>query len=366
MIHIIPYSSDFEEGIKALCRIPVSEQIHISLEREPSYLTGAHVQCEVPLIYVALSDESQVVGVCNIGTRRLWYRQQIISVPYLCDLRIDKRYKGLQILARFSKLYLEMHRDGAYPGQTIVFSDNKLMLSLIDKRKQKPHLLYFPYYHSASIYISTFLRKITKKHTLPEDFSIINASKSNLNDLQQFIDNESSKIDYFPYYNLKELNQPYYTGLKLDDYLILYKSGNIVGVCGVWDQSKIKQTRVVGYTPIIKKFRRLYNLFASIRGKMKLPILGEKINYLSLHTILVQNRSPQLFSYLLHYIQEYKLEEEDQYLLIGLDKQDPLYNSLKEFNIARQMTGQYFYVTHNEKTELSVQNKFYYFETARI
>lgn len=366
MIQIKPYSPADEEGIKALCRIPISEKIYISLEREPSYMTGALVQCEVPSVYVALDEQNKVVGVCNIGTRRLWYRQQIVSVPYLCDLRIDKSHKGLQILTRFSKIYLEMHGKGTFPGQTIVFSDNKLMLGLIEKRRYRSQLLKFPYYHSQGTYVSTFLQRTTIRQLAPEEFSIVPASKSNLEELQQFIYNESAKIDYFPYYDLSELSNAYYEGTKLDDFLILYKGNKIQGVCGIWDQSEIKQTRIKGYSKLIRIFRKIYNAYAFMSTKMKLPLPGEKINYLTLHTILIQDRSKKLFSYLIQRIQELKLKDKDQYLLIGLDQNDPLYESLKEFNVARQVTGQYFHVTTQENSPTGSGDSFFYFEAARI
>ena len=55
---------------------------------------------------------------------------------------------------------------------------------------------------------------------------------------------------------------------------------------GLWDQHSIKQTKILNYSSAIAVLRPVYNLLTPITKGMRLPKLGDSIQYHVLHTLM--------------------------------------------------------------------------------
>ena len=370
MVKVLPYRPEFDEKIKSLCRIPVSGNISLSLEREPNYYTGACIQANEPSVFVVYDDDHQrVLAVFNMGTRKTWFEGEIVDVRYLCDLRIHPDKQSGNVLFIIIKHFGSIAKNERLPAQTIVFGDNHKMINLIEKRaKKNKGKTDIPYYHFMGTLVTHMLQiKAPKiKAERPKGLEIRRATFSDIEQMQTFFDRESQRINYYPYYNFKELEKPYYEGLKIEDFFLSFKDNKLCGICGIWNQTKFKQTRIHGYSQVYQWIKPLYNLLMWASNKPKLPRSGSIINYLNLHTILVEGSDPQILRELIHTIVNENAHKGFNHLLCSMCKEDPLIDALDSFHSLRKIKGNYYCVNHGGSIPNSLKNDFFYLEAARI
>lgn len=366
-IRIVPYQPQHEPGIKALCRIPVSGSIALSLEREPSYYDGASIQCESPAVFVCLRAEDDFVcGLFNIGYRRLYYDGALRQVRYLCDLRIHPKYQKATLLYRMIRFVgqLELNPDGL-PAQTVVFADNLPMIRMINQRAQRPGASRIPYYWQSAELVTTML---TLRRPIVHDpaIEVRRAVPADLPAMQAFWDAQAAGIPYCPHYDFSALGTAYYPGLDASHFFLAFRQGRMEGICGIWDQKGIKQTRISAYSIPYQLVRPWYNLYATLAHKPRLPKAGSIIHYLSLHSLLIERRQPAVFAALLSYITQAVRPQQFEYLLFTLDARDPLSEFLKTLPNKRQMAGYYYLVNYGEPLPAALQAPWVYLDMARI
>ncbi|MBK6265504.1 hypothetical protein JKA74_10685 [Marivirga sp. S37H4] len=366
MIKIAPYQPEFEEGIKALCRIPVSGNISLALEREPNYYAGACLQCEKPEIFVVYEESlSKVWAVFNAGKRRVWYRNEVVEVRYLCDLRIHPEKQQSPALYLIVKKFSEITANDLLPAQTVVFADNHKMLAIIEKLSQRKKTSQLPFYHLIGG-LTTYMLGFNSPKETKENLDIRRATNDDIETMQAFFDKESPRINYSPYYNFSELERPYYRGLKISDFFLAYEKEKLVGVCGTWDQSGIKQTRIVGYSRTYQIIKPLYNLLASIFGRPLLPEAGKILTYLNVHSILVEESRTEVFEQLILRIQKERYNNGFDYLLCSLSEEGPLTKALDKLGADRKIKGKYYCVNFGEPLPQEFKSGHFYVESARI
>ncbi len=366
-IEIIAYSPAYDAQLRALCELPVSGNISLALEREPNYYTGSAIQCHQPEVYLCLrtADES-VVGVFNIGFRKVYYRGEEVDIRYLCDLRIHPEIQGSALLFRMVRFVRQLNlTPGGLPAQTIVFGDNHHMLSMIERLEDSPYRNQLPSYHSAGRYISHLIGFQSARRA-GDTCEIRRATDADIPQMQEFIDVESKKINYFPVYHLGDLGRAYYRGLRIRDYFLAFRGDTLVGVCGVWDQSAFKQTRIVGYSTLYSILKPFYHVFAKLSGGRTLPPSGSVLKYLNLHTILISHRDSAIFQSLVSTILEAHKDDGYDYLLCGLDAGDPLTAVMPVFRHRREVAGRYFLVNQSPDVSASFYQPWFYLEAARI
>lgn len=366
-IHILPYQPQYEAGIQALCRIPVSGNIALALEREPDYYAGARVQCRQPEVYVCLRPSDQLVcGVFNIGFRPLYYQGSPRPVRYLCDLRIHPQYQGSALLFRMIRFVDKLNlAPDDLPAQTVVFSDNRLMLDMIGRRARQGAAGRLPYYHPAGELVTTMLT-LAARPTAPPHISVRPAAAADIPAMQSFWAAEAARIPYCPHYNFNELHLPYYAGLQIENFYLAFSGGDLQGICGIWNQKDLKQTRIAGYSPLFRWLRPLYNAYAAIAGKPLLPAVGRSVYYFALHSLLVRERSAPVFSALLARIIADARSARPDYLLFSLDARDPLLAAIAPLRNRRQIKGRYFLVNNGAPLPPDALGPWFYLEATRI
>ncbi|MFV8104431.1 hypothetical protein ACNQ23_27020, partial [Enterobacter cloacae complex sp.6730515] len=87
--------------------------------------------------------------------------------------------------------------------------------------------------------------------------------------------------NFIPAYNFEEVAQghQYFSGKKLSDFSLYFKGEKLVGMFGLWDQHSIKQTKILNYSSAIAVLRPVYNFLTPITKGMRLPKLGDSIQY---------------------------------------------------------------------------------------
>jgi hypothetical protein len=239
------------------------------------------------------------------------------------------------------------------------------MVSLIEKLNQRKKASALPNYHFVGELL-TYMIAFKPQKDEKEVAQIRRATADDIGDMQTFFDREGSKTNFYPYYNFKELHKSYYTGLQVSDFFLAFDREQLVGICGVWDQSDIKQTRIIGYSRLYRLIKPLYNLLTPFIGNIKLPAAGSVVKYLYLHSVLIKSKNPDIFQQLINRIAfEYKDQGFD-YLLCSLSESDKLTEVLNSRRTTRKIKGKYYLVNDGELIPHTFKNKDFYLEGARI
>lgn len=365
MIRIVPYQKQHDKGIRELCRIPVSGNISLALEREPNYLSGAQVQCEQEEIYVAYEEAiDKVWAVFNMGRRRLWYKNKMENVRYLCDLRIHPDKQNSTLLFALVKKFQSQNQNENLAAQTVVFADNHKMQHIIARLAKQKVPANLPVYHKIGN-LFTYLIGFKKKAT---DTKIIirKAQTADIAAMQELMDTEGPRINYFPYYDFSELESPYFTGLSIDDFYLAFENEQVVGICGIWNQFQFKQTKIMGYSKLYRAIKPIYNLFSTNFGYSKLPPPNTTLHYGYLHSILIKERKQYLFESLLQQIRFEQKNKGFDYLMCSLDEHDPLAQTVEKMGYSRKIKGYYYAVNDGHPLPNNLTDSFFYMEGARI
>lgn len=362
-MEILAFQKEHDAGVRNLCRIPVSGNISIALEREPDYSIGSRVQCEEPEIYVVLED-SQVIGVFNIGFRKLWINEKPTTVRYLCDLRVAPQWQTGHVFLRILRFYKATAKDELLSAQTIVFRDNTLMHRFIEKRKSKSVDFPVPYYHKQGT-LETFLLEPRKLIPEQNKYIVRRAARDDIERLQKFIDVESARIPHYPVYNLSELDSSYYHQLKIEDFVVCFRQSEIVGTSFVWNQKAYKQTRVTAYSPTYNLIRPAYNLLSKFTGRSALPKAQTILDYSTIGCILTRNRNPNIFKSMMDNILADQRYSKLHYIMCSLDERDPLNEICKSYSKKRTTYGHYFLVDF-DPIDRNKKADFFYIDGARI
>ena len=222
-----------------------------------------------------------------------------------------------------------------------------------------------PFYHHAGTLVTNMLT-LKRRIKTAENMLLRTAKIQDLLAMQAFWETEGTKVNYFPFYDFKELGKPYFKGLTLNDFYLAFSDNELVGICGTWDQKNIKQTRIIGYSTAYRLAKPIYDLYAAISGNPRLPKPGSIMNYLGLHSILIKNREPEVFAALLSTITESMQDSNFEYLLFAFDENDPLQKMVDKLPNKRQIIGNYYLVNNGEKLPEDLLNSWFYLEAARI
>jgi GNAT superfamily N-acetyltransferase len=269
-----------------ITKITMPGVAQMCFQRAPDFFVGAKVIGEEFVLTVADDDERPDVlaGLTVISGRDLYISGKKRRVYYSGDTRVDPFYRRRGIA---SNLFIEQkkYRSTEDLLQGIVLKENTAPL---DAAANAADGVLFRYWISHAIETSfIFTRKITPR--IPSGVQMRAATASDVPAMQAFFDREAPRRNGYPVYDFEKLlaGDPYYAGLSIGDFVLATRNGQIIGMIAGWNQKAYKQTRIVGFKPIVKVLRPLYNLYVGVVGGFKLPPVGGVLNYLTLSNILI-------------------------------------------------------------------------------
>ena len=132
----------------------------------------------------------------------------------------------------------------------------------------------------------------------------------------------------------------------MEDYLLCFDDDQLVGVLGLWDTTSFKQTVIHSYNIWLRLIRPIYNFVASRMATFpQLPKEGGKLNYISIHSLVISDRNPEVFKALLSFL---TLDLSTTFM-VTLDKRDPLYPTMLKIHPTRRKEGHYFLITRSKE-----------------
>lgn len=276
-----------------------SSGLMLSLSREPDYFAAcqaAFMHSETWLI-VAVEQPQHVVGMYTLSMRPCYVDGQVEMLRYLGDFRIDPQVQG-QKLTRLIMRHLRTRLPAPYYAQAVVLADNKAAKQTL----HRPHRDFVTHYTDQTLYTMTMTgcRATAAVSVAGQALSVRCATAADVTAMNAFVYEMSEHFNFLPRYDFAEilLGQPYWRGLKITDFSLVFRDKTLVGLYGLWDQKSFKQTRVMSYHPLIALLRPLYNIWARYNQRLLLPPKGELMQYLMLHSPLCRPDEIDVFDFM--------------------------------------------------------------------
>jgi hypothetical protein len=155
--------------------------------------------------------------------------------------------------------------------------------------------------------------------------NITPASPADLPAIVSFLHQHGSTQQFFPVFSEADFAASATTlDFRVEDFVVARQNGQIIGVMGLWDQSRYKQTIVRAYHGSLRWLRPFYNAWLRLSGAQPLPPPGQPIHFAYASFICVAQNNPGTFGILLRYVYNLAVARGYAYLMVGLSTRDPL------------------------------------------
>jgi hypothetical protein len=189
---------------------------------------------------------------------------------------------------------------GCYPlgevYQTVILNDNVIARKVL--HESRPGV---PAHYVADQVETYTLTGFKSQKELNRNLVIANMTRGDISAVNRFLRHMADYFNFLPAYDFKDLvaQHPYWSGLSINDFYIIKRAGQIVGLFGLWDQKPFKQTRIADYGKLIALVRPVYNYWAKLSNQLRLPQKGDTLHYMMLHSLLCNPYDIDLFENIL-------------------------------------------------------------------
>ena len=333
----------------ALCEIPTGDNIRFTIERSPDFFAAARVQNEHTEIYVCRNKTSgKIEGMFSVGKRKVFFKNEIREIRYFSDMRIHPQIQGSRLLYQVVRFMTDNILQADEIAQAIVFAENRIMLELIQKLQFRSGKMSIFNFYPAGNYTSYMVKCLNVSTKTGNKYQVRKATHADIVMMQTFIMEEGPKKEFFPFYDLRELESAYYKGLTIEKFYLAFDNEKLTGMAGIWDQHGLKQTKIVGYSKFYNIIRPAINLLSFLTNGFTLPAKNTQLKYLSIHSILTSGNSSDVFANILREIVKDSRQSGFDYVLVGLDGKDNLNLALSLFKNKRIIKGNHFLISNTE------------------
>lgn len=321
-LHVRPaHISDDQKLVKLIAESMPSNGVLLSFERYPSYFKATQTQYEQPWVMVMAADDQpeKILAMFNLGSRRCYINGMVKPLRYVGDLRIGKTTRGKGLMNLFM-LYVKHTFPDQEIYQTVILNDNVIARKVLHANRPGVPA------HYVSDQVETHtLTGFKVQKPLNPNLSVTHMTRVDINPINRFIQHMSDYYNFLPSYDFKELlaQQPYWNGLSINDFYIIRRGGQIVGLFGLWNQKSFKQTRIADYSKLIAFVRPAYNYWAKLTHQLRLPQKGNTLNYMMLHSALCNPYDTELYENILRIAHQKSTEKKCYAMCFTLAENDP-------------------------------------------
>jgi hypothetical protein len=325
-----------------LAATPMPGRVAVSFRREPSYFAAAEVDGRFRQV-VACRDGAtgRLVGFGSRSVREAYVNGRPAAVGYLSSLRLLEGHRNRGLVARGYAYFRGLHADGRAPLYlTTIAEGNHRALALLTSGRAR-----LPAYHPAGDYhtLALPIARGRRGRPLPPGLEVRPATPADLPGLLAFLEAEGPRRQFFPCYAAEDFFSEHgaFKGLRPEDLLLAHRGGRLVGTLGGWDQHGFRQTVVEGYSLALRWTRWLYNGWAGLTGRPRLPPPGGAFRYLFGALPVVADADLPAFTALVEALSARAAAGPAEYLLLGLHEADPLLPGLRACRATRYTTHLY-------------------------
>ncbi|MFN7904626.1 MAG: hypothetical protein ACK5P5_05535 [Pseudobdellovibrionaceae bacterium] len=347
-----------KEILDFLKRQMMPGDIQLFLDRSPSFFDSLEVEGQrVKVMSIRHHQTNELMCIGCIGEKNYWINgnQREEKIGYLSSLRIDRKFQSSKLLFRTYE-FLQNEHSTNHPDRvylsTILEENVKAKKIFTSKRPGLPD------YQDLGLLDTSFFpvkKQIWTSHFLqqqgPDSLEIKSGTSKDLQQLISFWKEQSKKRQFVPIYTEQDFTNG--SGIlrdfKIEDMILGWRNGKIVGCLGLWDQSAYRRWMVSAYSKKIQITKGIYNFFAPTLNRPKLPDLNEAFPYRILSCIAIDQDDQKIFESLLHALWK-KEQKNDLVISIGFHEKDPLLSTILKHSKQKLFSRLYLTSWPDEKS----------------
>ncbi len=311
---------DDEALRRLLLATPMKGSIEVSFLKDPNYFSFNSILGEKVQTLV-LRDRDQIAGMAVRASRPSFINGEREVTGYLGDLRLHPDYRSGTYLYRGYQFLRDLHeadRSIRYYS-TVIFSDNYRALKTIASNRSG-----MPWYTDMGRLLTPMIRipKVSKNYLAFEKtlnrkgYRIERGSAEVLPLILSKLN--ASRNQFAPQWTPHDFLNGSLKEFSLDDFYLLFKGQQLSAFIGVWDQQKIRQTKIEAYHGLLKYARPLVNsLFAQA-----LPKPGSRLPFF--YGAFAESDDKESFEYLLEYLRRKFSGSNYSHFSLSLHEKNPL------------------------------------------
>ena len=312
--------------------------VELTLEREPDFFAAAAAAGGVSQTIVAL-DGDTVVGMGCRSVREVYLNGRAASLGYLSGLRLQPAFRRGTALARGYRFLRQLHEDGRTAAYvSTIIEDNRVVMAMLAGGRAG-----LPRYRDLGRYVTfaVALGAWRPGRRPRPDVIVSHATPSDLDAVVAFLNEHGRRRQFFPVVHCHDFNARAWQGLDPRNVLIARgDGGRIEGTAACWDQSACKQTRVIGYRPLLAAVRPLLNTVLHLAGFPGLPAKRALLPALYLSLICIRGDDPATLAALLNGVHA-EHGGARGWLMVGLHERDPLCGAIRRWTSLRYTSRLY-------------------------
>lgn len=314
-------SEDDEPQIRALVgSVPMPGAVSIRFAREPNYFLGASIMGDSCEVLIAREPGGPLAAMGCRAESRAYINGQESQLGYIGQIRVADGYRGLWLIQRGAEWFREASNAGlVYFG--VIASDNPRARKLLTADRLPGGI------HVRRMTGITTMAFILRRQRIPQSraIEVLQGSGTQLKEILGFLTRHGPAKQFFPAYDLEDfVGGTRMRGLRPSDLMLARRSGQLVGVMAVWDQSAYKQDVVEAYGPGLRRLRPIYDLAGRLLGFPPLPRPGDAMPLAFAACICVPEEDPNVIEALLSACADHAFRQGKAYLMLGLADNDPL------------------------------------------
>ena len=349
--------ADDQELRTILRQTPMPGRISICFQREPSFFDAASVEGDfVQTIVCRDQDRKRIVGFGTRSIRQRYVDGVAMPVGYLSSLRVLPEYRGMSLIARGYAYFRELHDDGRVPFYlTTIAAGNEPALRILTSGRAG-----LPHYHRRGTYCTLAVpiraRRLPASHH--ESLEIRLATSNDASAIVEFVNAQGRGRQLCPQLAVDDLGGGgLLRELSAGDVLLATRHGDIVGTLAAWDQHAFRQSVVHRYGATLAYLRPLYNAWAGLTGRSRLPRPGAPFRYLVGAICMIKDYDPTVFQQLLAELLARLGNGPAEYLLLGMHESDPLLSLAERFASQKYVTHLYAVTFDGENVFQPIQTR---------
>jgi hypothetical protein len=327
-------------------RIP--GDLAVSFRREPSYFAGCALQgSRSEVIKCVDRTTREIVGLGARHVTRAFVNGVPRLVGYLSDLRAAPAARGGTLLARGYRFLRALHEaDPLYFYYTVIFDTNLAARStLVGGRAGLPEYRDLGRVLGAAIHLA-----LSKPALTVPGIRFRKAAAGDIPALAAFLNREHARKQLAAVWTREDLESGFGGTLDIADFAVALDGDGIVAAAAAWDQGRLRQTFVEGYSARLCVLRAVNNLLARVLPLKEMPAPGQPVPYFYLSAIAVRDNDATLFAALLRHIYRERRTGPWSYCIVSLHERDPLCAALDGYR-AIPMNGRLFSVHFRDSRE---------------
>jgi hypothetical protein len=320
-----------EAELRALLRRSVIPgDISVTFEREPDFFDACVIHGDTQVGIGCDTGTGRIVGMGTRSIAAAFVNGARRDVGYLADLRLEPPHRNGTLVVRGYRLLRQMHADGRVDMYTtVIFASNRLALGTIASGRAG-----LPRYHDIGVVHCPGINVRGRKRPIAVDCAMRRGTTAMLDEIVDCLNRNNARRQFAPVHSAADFRPGgRWKDFALSDFHVAVREKRVVGVAGVWDQRRFKQTRIVGYAPHLGIALPFVNSLRRLTGGPRYARAGEYLRYACLSFVAVDADDERVLRALVRAAYNDQVGRDRVYLMMAVHERDPWLRVVQDYSI---------------------------------